>query len=832
MASVWPLVGRREELQLVVETLRDRRSAALVIAGEAGVGKSRLLAEAVTCLAAEGRLIKMAVATHAATAIPFGAVAHLLPSSMPGGSGNLLRVAGDALVNEAGESTMILAIDDAHLLDSTSAALLHHLALERRADLLLTVRSREPAPDLIIAMWKDSLAERVELQPLSRGEVEEVIAAVLGSPVDGRTTHRLWQMTRGNVLYLRELVLSGLETRALRSEQGVWRWTGELEWGSRLSALLDARLEGLDADERGALEIVAASEPVEVSLVETSVSSTAIEWVERRGLVQVMTDGRRLRLRMSHPLYGESVREATPITRKRAILHDLSMALARTGRRREDMLRRASWTLDAIDVDASLFMEAARSALVQRGFDLAERLARAAMQARVGFAAEYLLAEVLSWTGRLDEADRLLASLMDSPHTEDERMRALVQRLVILNQGLGRPHEAWKILADAERTITDPNRRQELQVLRGQLLHLDGRIPHALEVVLELVRRNDVVEDTRVMAATMAAWALNLSGRHTGAIRLIDDTLDVAARAAEQNAFLGGMVHSLRFHRAAALLFSGVLEEAESALSGLYEEALGRGDEDGRTGAAMFLSLNDRLSGRPRSAARRLQETIGVLRTVDAHQRRRRTLGELAQCLALVGDTKAAGLALEEGETALSSARIFEWEFQLGRVWTAAALGETSNAVAIALETADLCAAQGHRVGEAAALHDAARLGASRQVAPRLIDVAGRVDGPLTPAYAAHAAALASVNAGALERSSSEFEEIGTILLAAEAAAEAATTYRASGRRGSAMAATARATALAAKCEGARTPAIADLEPLPLTRREREIATMAARRPL
>src|SRR6202011_4807640 len=72
------------------------------------------------------------------------------------------------------------------------------------------------------------------------------------------------------------------------------------------------------------------------------------------------------------------------------------------------------------------------------------------------------------------------------------------------------------------------------------------------------------------------------------------------------------------------------------------------------------------------------------------------------------------------------------------------------------------------------------------------------------------------------------FEAIGAMLLAAEAAAQAAATYRSEGKKGSMLASSARARRLLESCEGARTPALSGLAPDPLTPREREVAMLAA----
>jgi DNA-binding NarL/FixJ family response regulator len=109
----------------------------------------------------------------------------------------------------------------------------------------------------------------------------------------------------------------------------------------------------------------------------------------------------------------------------------------------------------------------------------------------------------------------------------------------------------------------------------------------------------------------------------------------------------------------------------------------------------------------------------------------------------------------------------------------------------------------------------------------RLVEVC---DGRLFPAFARHAQALVSRDAPSLEQISVEFEDMGADLLAAEAAAEASRVYRDQGKTGSAFAAAGRARELAARCEGARTPALEGIDvPLPLTKREREVATLAAR---
>ena len=115
---------------------------------------------------------------------------------------------------------LLLGIDDAHLLDDASAALVQLLVAGGTASAVVTVRSGEPVPDAIASLWKDGPAPLVALQALARAEVEAVVTTVLDDPVDGATLHFLWESSRGNALFLRELVRHGVESGALRCEAG------------------------------------------------------------------------------------------------------------------------------------------------------------------------------------------------------------------------------------------------------------------------------------------------------------------------------------------------------------------------------------------------------------------------------------------------------------------------------------------------------------------------------------------------------------------------------------------------------------------------------------
>lgn len=164
----------------------------------------------------------------------------------------------------------------------------------------------------------------------------------------------------------------------------------------------------------------------------------------------------------------------------------------------------------------------------------------------------------------------------------------------------------------------------------------------------------------------------------------------------------------------------------------------------------------------------------------------------------------------------------------MARAWVAAAEGAVSQARAQARDAADVAAAQGQTAVAVHALHTAVLFG-DRTVGGRLTALAREVDGPRVHIAAAHAAALAIEDGHGLDAVPVRWEGTGALLLAADAAAQASTVHQRAGRCGSALAAATRAQRLTGRCEGADTPALRSAtRPLPLTGREREIATLAA----
>ena len=122
---VWPLVGRDPELELGAELLTRRAPTGVLLAGAAGVGKTRLAQEITTSPAAATSTVLWVRASASAASIPLGAFAPLLDHEPDRTGPQLLTGARAALVAAAGGGPLLLVVDDAHLLDDASAALVH-----------------------------------------------------------------------------------------------------------------------------------------------------------------------------------------------------------------------------------------------------------------------------------------------------------------------------------------------------------------------------------------------------------------------------------------------------------------------------------------------------------------------------------------------------------------------------------------------------------------------------------------------------------------------------------------------------------------------------------
>jgi len=360
------LVGRSLELAQLEAALADasegQPSLAFVV-GESGVGKSRLVAELQARAGANGTRVlhgdcvelgdgELAYAPLVTALRPLvrdsDPVLAALPADMlaelatlfPGlgqarerarGAGDQARVFEALLAVIDGlshEAPVLLVIEDLHWADASTRAFLRFLAAtlgDERVLLVATYRPdelhrRHPLRPLLAELERVR-ALRIDLAGLTRDELAEQLAGILGSPPDAALVDRLYARSEGNPLFTEELLAAGIDGRGAVPPS--------------IAAALALRIERLGDDAQEVVRVLSAGGP---QFLDDEVLAE-VSGLERRALREglreavashiVVLDGDRYSLR--HALLREAVHDDL-LPGERAELH---RALARALERRD-----------------------------------------------------------------------------------------------------------------------------------------------------------------------------------------------------------------------------------------------------------------------------------------------------------------------------------------------------------------------------------------------------------------------------------------------------------------------------------------------------------------
>ncbi|MFD2157193.1 LuxR C-terminal-related transcriptional regulator [Rhodococcus jostii] len=826
-ANTWPLVGREEELSLVNAAVTGADGyRGIVIAGAAGVGKSRLARKAITQVHPGRWVSRWARATTSARALPLGAFTEWTH----GGTADTMSVVRgviDHLSTSSSGAKTVIGVDDAHLLDDLSAFVMLQLVQRQLAPVVVTVRTGEPVPDAISALWKDGHLQRIELQPLSEEETGELVTAVLGGPLDPTAILRLWNTTRGNALYLRHLVEQELASgRLAPSPQapglsaGVWVWDGPPAVSPGLADLIGAQLDSLPPAVGAVLDVLAVGEPLAEQTVADLTDPDAVEQAHSIGLITVDRGGRHP-MRLAHPLYGEARRaHATPL-RLRRLQADIAEALgAMKDSNVRDLIRRAVLTLESgLTADPGLLTDAATASLSLFDVELAARLCRAAIANGAGYDAHLTLTVALTMLNHGEKCEQVLTHLLEQPLTDEQLVDVAYLRLGNLLWILNRPEKAESVLLEA-REVTAPRVHGALAAGHAIIHAYKGRPLDAVEAAQSALRTPDQPELSQMWALGALLIALGDMGRTSEIAPIAARADDLMARSPRIAIVC---LPFSEFHTR-GLRLAGYVHKATAVTTRIYDETA---DAPG-WGPPILMGQAELAAGHLGAARKRLEQRFtsvgiptGYIPTI--------WYCALAQAQAMSGDGTSAAETLRALDTwSQTSVPYLRPEYLLTNAWVCAATGATTQAIALAHRGAHCAAEHGQYAQEVMCLHTATRFGDST-TASRLHELAGQVDGPRAPAAALHAAALAAGDTVGLLDASRQFEDMGDLLAAMDAAAHAATTYRHAGRNGSALTAAARAQRLADTCDGADTPALREAQqPSPLTGRQREVITLAA----
>jgi DNA-binding CsgD family transcriptional regulator len=332
------------------------------------------------------------------------------------------------------------------------------------------------------------------------------------------------------------------------------------------------------------------------------------------------------------------------------------------------------------------------------------------------------------------------------------------------------------------------------------------------------------LEDLPAVVGAEIAWALSTIAGDAGRTTAAVGTAEAGYTAATRSFDAPHMRFNIADSHIGALVLSGRIGDASDVVERVRQQAADL------PGAAQLLGAA--VAGRAALGAGQLhcacalleQAAVGMSRTHASGWGYRYHIPRVT-ALAMRGSTDEAAAALAALDEVRRPFRSLDYELSVARAWVAASEGAVSEAIAVLLSAAQRAAAKGQFAAEVMCLQTATQLGDSSSAA-RLGELEEIVEGPRVGVAARFAEALRDGDAAQLASVSEEFERLGDLVAAVDAAAHAALTYRRQGLRGSALGCSTRAAALAEQC-GATTPALRQAgEPLPLTDREREIVML------
>ncbi len=525
------VIGRGAELEAIDRFLADGTARALVLEGEAGIGKSTVLSEGVE--RARERGLRVLHAKPAAVELPLSfaglhdllegvprqareglpgsqqqALAVALAEEEAGSSAiepGVLGVAVLALLGElARERPVLLAIDDLQWLDEESGAVIVY-ALRRlggaRIQLLASCRGEPGAPlpfALERALVENSLV-RIALGPLSEGAIRRIVRLQLGVSLSRVQLHAIYAASGGNPFYSLELVRSGLDEDE----------SGSIHLPRSLHELAGARVERLPAETRDALVFVAALvDPTREVLARAGLRD-GLQPALDGGVVEMDGD----RIRFTHPLIGAAAWFAATEERRREIHRTLADAVES----REQRARHLAAAAESPNREIATVLEQAAATAHLRGaaaaaadfLDRALELTPAddtVMWARLAANAAVAHAEASHWDSVWALVEQAQARLPAGP----ERAAIL---LMATEMRPGLNGLLQQAVAEAGETPVGVQARVGLSQQAG----LSGRLRDANESAQEATRIARLLGDRGLLGVALA---------QLGAVKLLDSQLD------------------------------------------------------------------------------------------------------------------------------------------------------------------------------------------------------------------------------------------------------------------------------------------------------------------
>jgi predicted ATPase/DNA-binding CsgD family transcriptional regulator len=628
-------------LSEALERTAAGRPGVVLISGEAGVGKSRLLAELAALAAAQGvRMVGglcVDVAAGTLAYAPFidivrdlhrtgstkslpastrAELGRLVPEVAAGtgvgstagqvSQGRLFAAVRDQLAVASASTTTLVTIEDLHWADASTLDLLTYLARSMQTERCLIVATGRldtlgrghPLLLILAELARLPLFERIELTRFDQGEIIQQLTGILGRAPDPAVAHEVFERSDGNAFYAEELVATGA--------------VGGAPLPASLREVLAARLAALDEATQEVVRVAAvAGRVVSHELLERvagkpspALTSALRQAIHQRVLVDVSDPAPGYAFR--HALVREaayddllptervSIHRAIADALDRQEVRSLSSELARTGEvayhamLANDMSRAFRASLAAVEVAEQASAHAEAEVHLDRILEIWPRIPEAASQTGMGHAE--LLARAARAAASAGHQVRAVALARDAlaelgPADAGRRVATLLELF----------DYAWEAtdVGTAEEVVLEA-----LPMLREERSARSAEAFAAHAMLCWHHGQNTRGRDAAVQAIAIArecgahrqlARALTILGQlyaHLGETNHAEEALAEAVRILEETIDPDVRARSIR-ERAWARFLHGRFEDS-LALSQLGLEIARREGSDGRYGAYLL----------------------------------------------------------------------------------------------------------------------------------------------------------------------------------------------------------------------------------------------------
>lgn len=714
--SALPLVGRAAELAMLtsaIDATEAGRGGTVILAGEGGVGKTRLVRAAFDAGARRGWNVAMGRAYPVETGVPYAVfsdalapvlrklepsqlqllsrggsaeLAQLFPAMSPDGppaerlrgdpsetKSRLLWTFAQFLGRWAAKKPLLVVLENLQWADASSLELLHFLARQivgERVLLLCTYNEAERERNHTLRTTEQSLLSlgvaRVQrVEPLSRDATDELVRQLFN--VDRSVTREfsalLWGWTRGNPFFVEETIKALVEGGRLYERDG--RWLGweleDIQLPRTVRDAVVARMDRLGADARAVANLAA--------VVGTRASYDALRSVSRldeASLLLALDELRAQRVLVESAETGELL----PSGR---VAYDFSHPILQQTLYNE--LGRARARLLHATVAESLESHYGARAL-EHADELAFHFARADATALAAKAVRYLAAagrDALEKHASREAASYLSAALEILERAPDGGAEVnagkLVEDLARARQRIGEYDQAntlWERVRDEAAAQGDLGRLASVERRMGLACYWTGRYEESLAHYDAGVAAAREAGDDGMLARLLLARGTCLQevGRAGEAKCEVEEALEIATRAGDQSLLA-------RAHRGLMLLYCWTGPPQPAREHGAL--AIQLAEESGQRAvgwqAHWAMAMLGGLTGEGREIERHLAESERLADELRSPLRKLWTAEVRTEYLSSIGEWESA-IAL--GERTIAMARGLGQRTLLPRVlvWT------------------------------------------------------------------------------------------------------------------------------------------------------------------